>query len=324
MAGLIENQLSSGRTAYGADTSTLDPTLRTVDQNNDTVAGQLHSLLASGSPYLESAKAGARDTANSRGLINSSIAAGAGEAAAINAALPIAQQDANTFGSAARDNQGFQNNASQFNAAAQNTANLNTAQAANQSELSGQQSDQQIEAIGEQGTQSRQTQAEGSQQAGALSAQQAQERQALQAAGATQAGALSAQQAAQQAALTTQTGQIQSQLSAQQAEQATALQAAKAGFDTAMQSLKGEQAQALADTEATYRGLIQASASAASTLAQATQAILAIQADINTTEAQKSSAIATMTTLLRSNLNVIGNIAGVANLDELLDFGEQP
>ena len=50
------------------------------------------------------------------------MAAGAGQAAAINAALPIAQQDAA---------QNLQN--AQFNAGAQNTSNLNAANAANTS-----------------------------------------------------------------------------------------------------------------------------------------------------------------------------------------------
>ena len=58
------------------------------------VSGRLHGLLDSESPYLDRARARARQYANRRGLMNSSIAAGAGETAAIDAALPIAQADA--------------------------------------------------------------------------------------------------------------------------------------------------------------------------------------------------------------------------------------
>jgi hypothetical protein len=61
---------------------------------DETVAKQLDNLLAKNSPYLQRAKSGALQTANARGLLNSSIAASSGEAAAIDAALPIAQQDA--------------------------------------------------------------------------------------------------------------------------------------------------------------------------------------------------------------------------------------
>ena len=52
-------------------------------------------LLDSESPYLERARARGKQYANRRGLLNSSIAAGATEAAAIDAALPIATTDAN-------------------------------------------------------------------------------------------------------------------------------------------------------------------------------------------------------------------------------------
>jgi hypothetical protein len=59
-----------------------------------SVANQLSGLLASDSPYIQIARQGGLRTAHRRGLLNSSIAAGSGEAAAIAAALPIASQDA--------------------------------------------------------------------------------------------------------------------------------------------------------------------------------------------------------------------------------------
>lgn len=152
MPGLIENNLSPVQSKiYQADTEDYDPTLRDVDAPTETVAGQLHSLLSSGSPYLERAKAGARETANSRGLLNSSMAAGAGEAAAIDAALPIASADANIYNTKSRDNQGYSNTAGQFNAGAKNTSNLQAATAANTRSLqtlAGQQDIQKIIASG--------------------------------------------------------------------------------------------------------------------------------------------------------------------------------
>jgi len=51
-------------------------------------------LLAPSSPYLELARSQAQQQAAARGLQNSSLAAGSGEAAAISAAAPIAQADA--------------------------------------------------------------------------------------------------------------------------------------------------------------------------------------------------------------------------------------
>jgi hypothetical protein len=68
-----------------------------IDPDKSTVAGQLQSLLSSDSPYLSENRRQATEKAGERGLLNSSIAAGAGQRAAIQSALPIAQQDAETY-----------------------------------------------------------------------------------------------------------------------------------------------------------------------------------------------------------------------------------
>lgn len=60
----------------------------------DSVAGQLNGLLASNSPYINAARASSERAMNARGLLNSTMAGTAGEKAAIESALPIAQQDA--------------------------------------------------------------------------------------------------------------------------------------------------------------------------------------------------------------------------------------
>ena len=58
------------------------------------VSGRLKGLISRESPYIQRHRTKALQFANRRGLAASSIAAGAGEAAAIDAALPIAQADA--------------------------------------------------------------------------------------------------------------------------------------------------------------------------------------------------------------------------------------
>ena len=58
------------------------------------VSGRLDTLLDSDSPYIQRARTRGRQTANRRGLMNSSIAARASEASAIDAAFPIAAADA--------------------------------------------------------------------------------------------------------------------------------------------------------------------------------------------------------------------------------------
>lgn len=61
---------------------------------DELTSQQLNGLLASNSPYIQQARQSAINQANSRGLLNSSIAAGNSQAAAIQAGLPIAQSDA--------------------------------------------------------------------------------------------------------------------------------------------------------------------------------------------------------------------------------------
>lgn len=61
---------------------------------DDSVVTRLNGLLSSDSPYIQTARAAGTRTAHRRGLLNSSIAAGAAESAAIAAGAPLASQDA--------------------------------------------------------------------------------------------------------------------------------------------------------------------------------------------------------------------------------------
>lgn len=60
----------------------------------DTVQGQLNSMLKSDSPLMKHAETFGKQQANKRGLLNSSMAAGAAQNAMIQNAMPAAQQDA--------------------------------------------------------------------------------------------------------------------------------------------------------------------------------------------------------------------------------------
>lgn len=77
--------------------------------DNALVSKSLDKLLSSESPYITSARTRAASYANSRGLLNSSIGAGAGEAAAIDASLPIAQADASMYGRSQSENASAKN-----------------------------------------------------------------------------------------------------------------------------------------------------------------------------------------------------------------------
>lgn len=73
-------------------------------EESSLVSGQLGKLLSKDSDYMTRARTRAAQVSAGRGLLNSSLAASAGESAAIDAALPIAQQDAQSFLTAQRDN----------------------------------------------------------------------------------------------------------------------------------------------------------------------------------------------------------------------------
>ena len=73
------------------------PITTQVDVPTETVESRLSDITAKGSRYTDLAKADAIRQANTRGLINTTMAGAAGTEAAIRAALPIAQQDAKTF-----------------------------------------------------------------------------------------------------------------------------------------------------------------------------------------------------------------------------------
>lgn len=115
-------------------TQTAQAVTRTVGQD-ELASNQLNKLLQADSPYLQQAKSRALQLMNERGLVNSSLAAGAGTSAAIDAALPIAQSDAGAYSSASRDNMTAQNNATLANMQAQNHAALAQAQMQSQGQL---------------------------------------------------------------------------------------------------------------------------------------------------------------------------------------------
>lgn len=58
-----------------------------------SVSGRVAGLLNSSNPFITQARTGAKQAANQRGLLNSSLAVQAGEQAALSAALPIASQE---------------------------------------------------------------------------------------------------------------------------------------------------------------------------------------------------------------------------------------
>lgn len=71
---------------------------------NELVQNQLQGLMNRGGAYMQNAARRGMETANRRGLLNSSIASGSAERASLEAAMPIAQADAGTYGRAQTEN----------------------------------------------------------------------------------------------------------------------------------------------------------------------------------------------------------------------------
>lgn len=289
MAGLISGAL--GSTGY-------DAAQRLIDPQTDTVAGQVDQLVKKDSPLMQTARAGATQTANSRGLLNSSINSQAGEQAVINAATPIAAADAGYSNAAKSENMQATNRASEFTAGSQNTFG--------QQKTAG---EQQLAAIGAQTTGSiAQTKAAGEVQSG-LSAQQA-----------YQTGQLQTQQTEAERKLQELRGTQATSLQTLQGSQVESLQALKSAQELNLQNVKGAQAEQLTQIDNTYKQLLQASSSAASTYVQVSKNINDAMSNPNLDAAAKQSAVDNNITVLQSSLAIFGNIAGIPDLPSLLSF----
>lgn len=84
-------------------------------QPNETVRSQLQQIIADDSPLMQQARTRALQTANSRGLLNSSMARTAADSAMYDAAMPIATQDASTYARAGEFNSNTKNTFSRDN-----------------------------------------------------------------------------------------------------------------------------------------------------------------------------------------------------------------
>lgn len=133
VGGLITTPAYSVATQEGAQDQTMQAATRQVDPN-ELSQTQLANITASGSPLMQRAAALGNMTAQKRGLLNSSMAAGAAQNAVIEAAQPFALQDAQAYGKVLSANQEAQQQANQLNTQQAyerdklNTAAMNRAQ----------------------------------------------------------------------------------------------------------------------------------------------------------------------------------------------------
>jgi len=84
--------------------------------NNELLSTQVNKVIGEDSPLMQQAAAKAKQAANSRGMLNSSMAVQAGQAAVMDRAVPIAQYDAGVNSSVLNTNQANQQQSNTFNA----------------------------------------------------------------------------------------------------------------------------------------------------------------------------------------------------------------
>ena len=89
-------------------------------QDATNAASQIDAITNANSPYIQQAEQQGLLSAASRGLENSSIGAGASEAAAVSAAAPLAEQNAGEASQGLLQNAQLATQANEFNASQQN------------------------------------------------------------------------------------------------------------------------------------------------------------------------------------------------------------
>jgi hypothetical protein len=106
---------ANGAPSTGINLNQLQGTTPWTVQPNQTVQAQLQQIIASDSPLMQQARTRALQTANGRGLLNSTMSQTAADSAMYDAAFPIAAADAGLYGEAARFNADASNTFSRDN-----------------------------------------------------------------------------------------------------------------------------------------------------------------------------------------------------------------
>ena len=322
MAGLVAAKMDAAPSPAGEmpgvpsgkspESVTYDPERISLDQNTDTVEGRLNSIIDKNSALQQSAATRANEQMASRGLVNSSMAVGAGQKAVIDSALPIATSDA----------------------AAMQGVKSSNAQAANAASALGATGAQQQQAITRQGeVQAGLQESQGKIQAGLqegqgiIQSRLQQERgeieTALQTADAASKVDLQARAAVIDKELQELKGAQESTLSAQNAAQAQA--AAKLAGEielsnqTELKKLDGELDIKLETLKGNYQALITSTQSAANMYAQTSSSISAILAAPKLSMSSKQQIISQEIDLLQNGLQTIGNANNV-DFGNLLTF----
>ena len=299
--------------------------------NNTTVNGLLSQYMSQNNPLMQQAKTTALQSANSRGLANSSIAVGAGQTAAMNSMLPVAQQDAQVYASSDAANQSARNNQLQYNASNLQQTGIQNQNATNNMAQYNTSNQQQTNLTNTQAANNTSQFNAGNQQQTNLTNAQAANQNAQYNAGNTQQVNLANQASTNQSnqyntgilANTMQQNQTAANSSAQFNSQQTNAQSqfnASQSNDILKTELDMTNRTQLAGIESTYKTLMQANSSAGSLYQQSVKNITDIQASPDMDAATKASAITNQLSYLKTGVGLIEKMNNMAGLDEILAF----
>jgi len=237
----------------------------------ETVSGTMKGLLSSGSSYLEAAKTRGTQYAAQRGLLNTSMAAGASEAEAIKSALPIAQQDAGYM-----QNRGL----------ATQQGEIQTGLYRTQGEISG-------GLLAQEGTQAKE-----------LSAQESEQTLGRETALTAQKGTIQSQLAEQEA-------KDRAALSAQESTQEITLENIQQDGANYRLSIENDLKTKLAEMELSSQEKTSVGNAMTDMGVQFTEELANIQRDPNVTAANKTAAILTLQAAYQSNLASLASIYSI-------------
>jgi hypothetical protein len=133
VAAVPAQSTTTPATAATANASTANAATRTLD-NNELMSTQVNKIIAQDDPLMQQAATTAKQAANGRGLLNSSMAIQAGQAAVMDRAMPIAQYDAGANTNVLATNQANTQQTNVFNAG--QTQDVNKFNANNQQQNS--------------------------------------------------------------------------------------------------------------------------------------------------------------------------------------------
>jgi hypothetical protein len=109
------NATAVNSTVTNANASTADAATRALD-SNELMSTQINKVIGEDSPLMQQAATRAKQAANGRGLLNSTMAVQAGQAAVMDRAMPIAQYDAGVNTNVLDKNNANTQQTSMFNA----------------------------------------------------------------------------------------------------------------------------------------------------------------------------------------------------------------